>query len=45
MQIGRELCFFDGYLGNIILPTAKTVGESLLQTGARKAARALSDVA
>ena len=40
--IGRYTRFF---LRNIILPTAKTVGKSLLRSGARKAAGVLSDVA
>ena len=37
--------FFGDFLRNIILPTAKKVGKSLLRTGAQKAAGVLSDVA
>ena len=46
IQRGRGLGgVLGGFLRNIILPTAKTVGKSLLRTGARKAAGVLSDVA
>lgn len=46
IQRGRGLGgVLGGFLRNIVLPTVKTVGKSLLRTGARKAAGALSDVA
>ena len=40
----EDWVFFGGFLRNVIVPSTKTVGKSLLRTGARKAAGVLSDV-